>query len=106
MEILGIEITQGVSNIAAITGLVTTISTAIWAIIERRQKEKLKAAEIRSSVINNADKLHEIHAEILEGTKISEEHRNKYFINQIKFCEENIEEFIKFIKNKKDAKTK
>lgn len=108
MDLLGIEISETATKWTAISSIITALSGIVWAIIERRQKQKLKNTEIKKAEIENkkfkienADTLHEIHAEILEGTKKSEEHRNRYFINQIEFCEENIEDFIKFIVEKR-----
>ena len=80
-----------------VIGYITTTVTTLYGLLQHKQKnEALKIAN-RTTRIENADKINIIYNNLLEDIDNLEGYRIKYFKKCIEFCEENKEEFIRFI---------
>lgn len=103
MDLLGLSISDTAIQITAVSGIIGTISTTVWGIIERRGKKRAQSITNNGSKIENADRVHNTIGNILISIDKAQDYRDKYFKWQLEFCYKNIEEFIKFVKFKKDA---
>ena len=91
------------TSVEAITGFVASISTAVWGIFQYVGKKKAQDIENRRSKIENADLVNKLYNNILEDIKTGQEFTTDMFKHQVEFCEEEFENFVKFVKNKKNG---
>lgn len=104
MDILGIEISETATAWTAIAGILTSIGTTWKMFSTMRQNKKLKNGEIRKSKIENVDLVNNIYKEAFEHAEMLFNYQKKHFTFYIDYCENNIEDFIKFIANNKKQK--
>lgn len=102
MDVFGVDVNELAVKITAIGGIISTIVTAIWGIIERRQKKRAQKISNNGEKINNADKVHETLSKILKSIDEAEEYRLKHFKNYLDYCENNYLDFTNFIKKRNE----
>lgn len=104
MEVFGIEITQTQTAWAAGAAILTSIGTTIKMFMTIRDNKRLKDAEVRKAKIENVDLVNNFYGEAFEHAEILMKYQKEHFMYYVKFCDENIADFIKFISNIRKTK--